>query len=68
MYGIILLLVVAMLSLLITRIATIALTATGMSQPSARFQARSALTGVGSRPRSRRQSWPTRPGGGSSWR
>lgn len=45
--GIILLLVVAMLSLLITRIATIALTATGMSRPSARFQARSALTGVG---------------------
>ena len=47
MYGIILLLVVAILSLLITRIATIALTATGMSRPSARFQARSALTGVG---------------------
>ena len=47
MYGVILLLVVAMLSLLITRIATIALTATGMSQPSARFQARSALSGVG---------------------
>ena len=47
MYGVILLLVVAMLSLLITRIATIALTATGMSRPSARFQARSALTGVG---------------------
>ncbi len=47
MYGIILLLVVAMLSLLITRIATIALTATGMARPSARFQARSALTGVG---------------------
>lgn len=47
MYGVILLLVVAMLSLLLTRIATIALTATGMSQPSARFQARSALTGVG---------------------
>ncbi len=47
MYGIILLLVVAMLSLLITRLATIALTATGMSRPSARFQARSALTGVG---------------------
>lgn len=46
-YGIILLLVVAILSLLITRIATIALTATGMSRPSARFQARSALTGVG---------------------
>ena len=47
MYGVILLLVVAMLSLLLTRIATIALTATGMSHPSARFQARSALTGVG---------------------
>ena len=47
MYGVILLLVMAMLSLLLTRIATIALTATGMSQPSARFQARSALTGVG---------------------
>lgn len=47
MYVVILLLVVAMLSLLITRIATIALTATGMPQPSARFQARSALTGVG---------------------
>ncbi len=36
-----------MLSLLLTRIATIALTATGISQPSARFQARSALTGAG---------------------
>lgn len=47
MYGVILLLVVAILSLLITRIATIALTATGMSRPSARFQARSALSGVG---------------------
>jgi K+/H+ antiporter YhaU regulatory subunit KhtT len=47
MYGVILLLVVAILSLLITRIATIALTATGMPRPAARFQARSALTGVG---------------------
>ena len=47
MYGVLLLLVVAILSLLITRIATIALTATGMSRPSARFQSRSALTGVG---------------------
>ena len=47
MYGVVLLLVVAMLSLLITRVATIALTATGMSRPSARFQARSALSGVG---------------------
>ncbi len=47
MYGVILLLVVAMLSLLITRIATIALTATGMPRSAARFQARSALSGVG---------------------
>jgi hypothetical protein len=47
MYGVILLLIVAMLSLLITRIATIALTATGMARPAARFQARSALSGVG---------------------
>ncbi|MFP5317161.1 MAG: TrkA C-terminal domain-containing protein [Acidimicrobiia bacterium] len=47
MYGIVLVLVVALLSLLITRIATIALTATGMPRSSARFQARSALSGVG---------------------
>lgn len=47
MYGVVLLLVVAMLSLLITRVATIALTATGMARPAARFQARSALSGVG---------------------
>ncbi|MDQ4097814.1 MAG: TrkA C-terminal domain-containing protein [Actinomycetota bacterium] len=47
MYAIVVLLVVAMLSLLITRIATIALTATGMARPSARFQSRSALSGVG---------------------
>ncbi len=47
MYGVVLLLVVALLSLLITRVATIALTATGMPRPSARFQARSALSGVG---------------------
>ena len=44
---VVLLVVVAMLSLLITRIATIALTVTGMARPAARFQARSALTGVG---------------------
>ena len=42
-----LLLVVALVSLLITRIATVALTVTGMTQPMARFQARSALSGVG---------------------
>ena len=33
MYGVVLLLIVAILSLLITRIATIALTATGMARP-----------------------------------
>lgn len=47
MYGIIFLLVVALVSLLITRIATMALTVTGMTRESARFQARSALTGAG---------------------
>lgn len=36
-----------LLSLLITRIATIALGITGLSRESARFQARSAFTGVG---------------------
>lgn len=40
-------LVILLLSLLITRIATVALSLTGMSRESARFQARSALTGVG---------------------
>lgn len=44
---VLLLVVVAMVSLFITRVATIALTVTGMPRPSARFQARSALTGVG---------------------
>ena len=47
MYSIVALVVVALVSLLITRIATTALTATGMSRMAARFQARSALTGVG---------------------
>jgi len=42
-----LLLVVLSLSLLITRVATVALTLTGLSRESARFQARSAMTGVG---------------------
>ena len=41
------LLLVLVLSLLITRIATIALTYTGLSRQSAKFQARSAFTGVG---------------------
>ena len=47
MYVIMLLLLVAVLSLLITRVATVALTVTGMTRESARFQARSALTGAG---------------------
>ena len=38
---------VAVLSLLITRVATLAFVLTGMSQEAARFQARSALTGTG---------------------
>jgi hypothetical protein len=41
------LLLVLALSLLITRVATVILTATGMSRQTARFQARSAFTGAG---------------------
>jgi hypothetical protein len=40
-------LIIVLLSLLILRVATVALSLTGMSRESARFQARSALTGVG---------------------
>ena len=47
MESVFLLLVVLSLSLLVTRIATVALTLTGLSRESARFQARSAMTGVG---------------------
>lgn len=39
--------IVVFLSMLITRVATIALSHTGLSRESARFQARSALTGSG---------------------
>ncbi|MBD3334640.1 MAG: potassium transporter TrkA, partial [Candidatus Eisenbacteria bacterium] len=45
--GIIAFLTVLGLSLVITRIATTALTLTGMSREAARFQARSAFTGTG---------------------
>ena len=38
---------VVIVSLLITRVATVVLTLTGLSRESARFQARSALSGVG---------------------
>lgn len=47
MIAIISLLIVVSLSILVTRIATIALTHTGLSKESARFQARSAFTGAG---------------------
>lgn len=47
MYGVVILFVVALVSLLVTRVATVALTATGMTTVAARFQARSALSGVG---------------------
>jgi K+/H+ antiporter YhaU regulatory subunit KhtT len=47
MASIISLLTIITLSILITRIATVALTQTGLSRESARFQARSAFTGVG---------------------
>jgi hypothetical protein len=40
-------LVVVLLTLLVTRIATVILVSTGISQESARFQARSALSGAG---------------------
>lgn len=47
MIAIISLLLVVFISILITRIATIALTHTGMTHESARFQARSAFSGAG---------------------
>jgi hypothetical protein len=40
-------LVVVLLTLVVTRVATVILVSTGMSQESARFQARSALSGAG---------------------
>ncbi|HEX8103077.1 MAG TPA: TrkA C-terminal domain-containing protein [Solirubrobacteraceae bacterium] len=40
-------LVVILVSLIITRVATVALTLTGLSRDTARFQARSALSGTG---------------------
>lgn len=47
MTALIAVLIVVLLSLLVTRIATIALSLTGLSRESARFQARSAFSGVG---------------------
>ncbi|MBV7694118.1 cation:proton antiporter regulatory subunit [Streptomyces sp. TRM70350] len=47
MIGVVSLFAVVLLSLLITRVATVALVLTGMSKQAARFQARSAFTGVG---------------------
>ena len=45
--GVITVLIVLCLSLVITRLATVALMATGLSEQAARFQARSAFTGTG---------------------
>ncbi len=47
MIALISLFVVVVLSLIITRVATVALTLTGLSREVARFQARSAFSGVG---------------------
>lgn len=47
MSAVALLIILALVSLLITRVATVALVVTGLTRQSARFQARSALTGVG---------------------
>lgn len=47
MLPIVSLLVIVFLSLVVTRIATVALVHTGLGREAARFQARSALTGVG---------------------
>lgn len=47
MAGIITVILILVFSILITRIATIALTHTGLSRESSKFQARSAFTGVG---------------------
>ncbi|MFC5382629.1 TrkA C-terminal domain-containing protein [Aquipuribacter nitratireducens] len=47
MTAVLLVVVVAVLGLVITRVATIAFVLTGMSPDAARFQARSALTGTG---------------------
>lgn len=47
MVAIVSLLVVIVISMLVVRVATVALTLTGISEPLARFQARSAFTGAG---------------------
>lgn len=47
MLALVSLITVVLVSLLVTRVATVALTLTGLSRESARFQARSALSGVG---------------------
>jgi hypothetical protein len=46
-FGIAAVIIILTISLLVTRLATIALTMTGMTEEAARFQARSAFTGVG---------------------
>ncbi len=47
MFAVLSLLLILSISLIVTRIATVALTHTGLGREAARFQARSAFTGVG---------------------
>ena len=47
MAGIISVILILVVSILITRLAAVALTHTGLSKESSKFQARSAFTGVG---------------------
>ena len=47
MAGIISVILILVVSILITRVAAVALTHTGLSKESSKFQARSAFTGVG---------------------
>ena len=47
MAGVITVILILVFSILITRVASIALTHTGLSRESSKFQARSAFTGVG---------------------
>ncbi len=47
MFAVVTLLLISLTSLIVTRIATVALTLTGLSREVARFQARSALSGAG---------------------
>lgn len=62
------LLIVVLMSLLITKVASVALILTGLSRDVARFQARSALSGTGLGTAEASRSSTTLPGGRSSGR